>query len=381
MKETVLLQPKRRIKMNIDFLKKDIVFTISLLLATISCLFHLPKIEYINFHVLISLFTLMIAIKAFEELKVLDKVAIHILNKSQNSRAVSATLILLCFFSSMFVTNDVALLTFVPLALLIGQKTKMPMMETIILQTIAANLGSSLTPMGNPQNLFIYSHYELTPLPFFMTVLFLAIIGLSVVYFMIHRLPKRELQVNLIPEKMENKHAAFIWGIVLAVIIASIFGFIPYAVSLMITLFAALILNWKILLKIDYFLLITFVCFFIFIGNISNLNVVQTLASEGLKDSTSVFFVSILSSQFISNVPASLLLASFTEEWQPLLLGVNIGGLGTIIASLASVISYKLFLSANPEDGKKYFIQFSIYNFGFLVVLILIQYMFIHLMT
>jgi Na+/H+ antiporter NhaD/arsenite permease-like protein len=374
-KETVLLQPKRKIKIKLAFLKKDLVFTVSLLLAIGSCLFHLPKMHYINFHVLISLFTLMIAIKAFEELKVLDYVAIRILNKSQNSRSVSAILIFLCFFSSMFVTNDVALLTFVPLSLLIGQRTDLPMMKTIILQTIAANLGSSLTPMGNPQNLFIYSHYELTPLPFFMTVLFLAIIGLIAVYIMIQRLPKTELKIRLDTVKMENQKACIVWGLVLAVIIASIFGFIPPSFSLVSTLLAALILNRKLLLKIDYFLLITFVCFFIFIGNISNLSVIQSLASTSLTDATSVFFISILSSQFISNVPAALLLAPFTEDWKPLLLGVNIGGLGTIIASLASVISYKLFLSANPGNGKKYLIQFSIYNFGFLIILTILQYL------
>ncbi len=350
------------------------VFTISIVLAAGSCLFQSPKIEYLNFPVLISLFNLMLAIKAFEELRVLDKFAISILNKCNNSKSVSAILILLCFFSSMFMTNDVALLTFVPLTLVISRKTKMPMMETIILQTIAANIGSSLTPMGNPQNLFIYSFYGITPMPFFMTVLLLAILGIICLYFFIRRLDKKELKVEIPPIQITDPKKTMVWGMVLIIIIASIFGVIPFQVAFIVTLIIVAILNRKLLFKIDYLLLLTFICFFIFVGNISNTNAVHVLASASLKDSASVYFNSILLSQFISNVPASILLAEFTSNWKPLLLGVNIGGLGTIIASMASVISYKLYIQSYPNQGKKYLLKFSLYNFSFLFVLTLIPY-------
>jgi Na+/H+ antiporter NhaD/arsenite permease-like protein len=373
-KESVLIQPKRKVKLKLGFLKKDLVLTISLLLAAASCFIHPPKLEYINFHVLGSLFNLMLAIKAFEELRLLDKFAIGLLNKCQNSKSVSTILILLCFFSSMFVTNDVALLTFVPLTIVIGKKANLPMMETIILQTIAANLGSSLTPMGNPQNLFIYSYYEITPKSFFTTVLFLAILGISALYFFIRKLPKTELKVEMTPVTKVDRKQAMIWGLVLAIIIASIFGVIHYQVAVIITLITVLKLNRKLLKQIEYLLLLTFICFFIFSGNISNSAVVQSLATERLNNSTSVYFSSILLSQLISNVPASIFLASFTTDWKPLLLGVNIGGLGTIIASLASVISYKLFIQTHPNEGKRYLIKFSFYNVSFLVFLTLIQY-------
>lgn len=374
MKETVLVQQKKRTKLDLSFLKKDMVFTISLVLAAGSCIFQTPKIEYLNFPVLISLFNLMLAIKAFEELKVLDKFAISILNKCNNSKSVSAILISLCFFSSMILTNDVALLTFVPLTLVISRKTKMPMMETIILQTIAANIGSSLTPMGNPQNLFIYSFYGLTPKPFFMTVLLLAILGIISLYFFLQRLDKKELKVEIPPIQVNDPKRTMVWGIVLVVIIASIFGIIPYQAALFITLMTAAIKNRKLLFKIDYFLLLTFICFFIFVGNISNTNAVHTMASANLKDSDSIYFNSILLSQFISNVPASILLAEFTSNWRPLLLGVNIGGLGTIIASMASVISYKLYIQSYPSQEKKYLLKFSVYNFLFLALLTFIPY-------
>lgn len=242
------------------------VFTISLILAIASCFLHTPKLEYINPKVMVSLFNLMIAIKAFEELKLLDKFAITILNKCNNSRTVSAILISLCFVCSMFVTNDVALLTFVPLTLIISKKTNMKMMETIILQTVAANIGSSLTPMGNPQNLFIYSYYGIKPMAFFATILLIAVLGIGLMYFSIKRLPKSELKVELPTISIVNRKEALIWGIVLAVIIASILGLISYQIGLMITLITVVLLNRNLLLKIDYLLLITFLSFLFSLG-------------------------------------------------------------------------------------------------------------------
>lgn len=350
------------------------VFTISLVLAVGSCLFQSPKIQYLNFPVLISLFNLMLAIKAFEEIRVLDKFAISILNKCNNSKSVSAILILLCFFSSMIVTNDVALLTFVPLTLVISRKTKMPMMETIILQTIAANIGSSLTPMGNPQNLFIYSHYGIKPLPFFMSVFLLAILGIISLYFFVRRLEKKELKVEITQIQITNPKKTLVWSMVLVIIIASIFGVLHYQVAFIITIMSVVILNRKLLLKIDYLLLLTFICFFIFVGNLSNTNALHTLASASLKDADSIYFNSIILSQLISNVPASILLAEFTSNWKPLLLGVNIGGLGTIISSMASVISYKMYIQSDPTQAKKYLLKFSLYNFSFLAFLTIIPY-------
>jgi Na+/H+ antiporter NhaD/arsenite permease-like protein len=197
MKELVIRQKQKKLDLNLAFLKKDLVLTISLSLAILSCFIHPPKWAYINFKVLVSLFNLMLAIKAFEDLKLLDKFAVTILNKCSDSRMLSAILILLCFFTSMFVTNDVALITFVPLTLIISNKTQLNMMEIIILQTIAANIGSSLTPMGNPQNLFIFSYYEIKPLQFLTTVLLLAVVGISTFSFVIYNLKNKLLHVDL----------------------------------------------------------------------------------------------------------------------------------------------------------------------------------------
>lgn len=375
MKELVFAQPKKRVTMNLNFLKKDLVFTISLILALFSCLIQTPKLQYINLDVIVSLFNLMIVIKALEELKLLDHVAITILAKNNNSRAVSATLVVLCFVSSMFVTNDVALLTFVPLTIIISRTTGMNMMETVILQTIAANIGSSLTPMGNPQNLYIFSHYDLGAAPFFAAIIIIGIVGISLLLFSVKRLPKTQLKMDLPNINIQNRNHTIIWGLLLIVIIASIFGVISPLLACFATFSVIILLNRSLLFKIDYLLLLTFIFFFITIGNISSLQEVQALASESLKDSTSVYFSSIFLSQIISNVPASILLSNFTGDWKALLVGVNVGGLGTIVASLASVISYKLFCNANPTQKTAYLVKFSIYNIAFLVILALVQYL------
>lgn len=342
--------------------KKDIIFTISFILAAASCFIYAPKINYIDFKVIASLFNLMIVVKAFEDLKLLDMFAISILNKCQNSRRVSLVLIMLCFFCSMLITNDVALLTFVPLTLIISKKSDIPMGETIIFQTLAANIGSSLTPMGNPQNLFIFSHYGLTASQFFSTICLFAVSGAVWLYLLNRRAKNINLDVKLTPVKIEDKLKTLLWIVLFLIITASILGAISYKIVFIITFLAALILDKHLLIKIDYLLLATFICFFIFIGNISNIAAVNAYMGEHLKGTYSVYFGSIISSQFISNVPSAILLSKFTSSWKPLLLGVDIGGMGTIIASLASVISYKLFIRANPNEGRIYMKKFSIYN-------------------
>lgn len=353
----------------IDIFRKDIVFTIALTLAVASCFVYTPKLQYIDFKVIFSLFNLMLVVKAFEELKILDKVAIEIVNKYSNYRKISFVLILMCFFSSMLITNDVALITFVPLTLIIGSKTKVLMIDTIIFQTLAANIGSSLTPMGNPQNLFIFSHYGLAPVQFFSAIGSLVLIGGIWLYILNKKIKSEALEVKLTTIKLENKGEAIIWASVFCIITASILGFVSYQLAFIATLLTVFILNKSLLTKIDYLLLITFACFFIFIGNISNMEAISTFMSGNLRSSSSVYLASILTSQFISNVPAAILLSNFTDNWKALLLGVSIGGMGTIVASLASVISYKLFIKDNPQEGRRYIFKFSMYNLSSLILL------------
>ncbi len=369
MAENIYRLNKKLLDSGFNILKKDKVFTIAFILAAASCFVYTPKLEYIDFKVLFSLFNLMLVVKAFEELKILDKVAVSIVNRYSSMSKISLVLILLCFFSSMFITNDVALITFVPLTLIISKATQTSMVDTIIFQTLAANLGSSLTPMGNPQNLYIFSFYKLTLVQFFTTVSLITVLGGIWLYILNSRLKTFSLDVELPSIKIENKNEAIVWGIVFCIISASILGVISYKFAFIVTIFTVLIINKSLLVSIDYLLLVTFVCFFIFIGNVSNIGLIYSYMGEHLKSSASVYVSSMIFSQFISNVPAAILLSKFTDNWRPLLLGINIGGMGTIIASLASVISYKLFIKDNPQKSKAYMIRFSIYNFISLILL------------
>lgn len=358
-----------------DFFRTDIVFTISFVLALASCAAAQPQAGYIDFRVLVCLFNLMIVIKAFEELRLLEKLSVGILNRCRDSRGLSFVLIGLSFFASMIFTNDVALMTLVPLALIIGRKSGLDMTLTVVFQTLAANIGSSLTPMGNPQNLYIYSFYNLQAGQFFSAVgifVFLGLIWLAA----INRFGRNEsLEVSLEKVELGDKRTCIAWTIVFIIIVLSVFRLIDYRAAFAVTMAAVLMMNRKLLLKADYRLLMTFFCFFIFIGNVSNFPAVGNLLKNLLKSGTSAYFGSVLLSQVISNVPCAILLSGFTSNWKELLLGVNTGGMGTIIASLASVISYKLYIGEKPENAGRYMLKFSIWNTAGLILFTGINYL------
>lgn len=363
-----------RLQYLLTVLKNDPVFAISLALALLSCFFAQPKIDYINFNVLACLFNLMIVVKAFEELRLLDKFAVGIINRCTDSRKISLIMILLSFFASMIITNDIALITLVPLTLIIGRKTNMNVLLTVILQTMAANIGSSLTPMGNPQNLYIFSYYKLTALQFFAPLILFAVSGLIWLYILNLKTPKFDLNIAMDSIEIKDGLKTAIWAMLFCIIILSVFGVVNYAAVLFLTVALTFIINKRLFRKVDYLLLFTFVCFFIFIGNISSIPAVTDFMKLHLGSSGSTYFCAILLSQVISNVPCSIFLSKFTCYWRELLLGVNIGGLGTLIASLASVISYKLFVKENPESSGKYLIKFSIYNLLSLAIFTVINY-------
>lgn len=362
-----------------EFIKKDMILIISLLLALISCFFSIPKLEYIDFKVLILLFNLMIVIAAFKELKILDNIAINLLKKCTSLLSLNLILVLLTFFTSMLVTNDVALITFIPLTIIISKKSNIDILKTVIFQTIAANLGSSFTPMGNPQNLYIYSFYNLKPNDFFKTTSPLVLISLLFLLFIVAKNKNKEISFKLDNVEITNKKFTLVFTLLFFIILLSVFHLINYKLVFLITIITVIFTNKKLFLKVDYSLLLTFIGFFIFIGNISALDNVRLFMEEILKSKESTFMTSIITSQVISNVPATILLSNFTNYTNELLLGVNIGGLGTLIASLASVISYKFYSNEFPTETNKYLKFFIFYNILGLAILIPIIYLFIHL--
>lgn len=374
MSQIIQTQKGKKKSSFIEFLKKECVLVIAVTLAILSSFISIPKLSYIDFNVLILLFNLMVVVTAFKELKVLDSIAIGLLKKCNTYTSISLALVFITFISSMIVTNDVALITFVPLSIVIARKANINVLKIVVFQTLAANLGSSFTPMGNPQNLFIYSFYNLSPIDFFKITLPIVVLAVLFLVLLVFKDKKMNLSLDLEDVKIDNKRDVYLFGGLFLIILLSVFHVIDYKVTFLITIVMVLILNKKLFSQVDYSLLITFIGFFIFVGNISTMDVVKNFMEGILNSPQSTFLASVLSSQVISNVPATMLLSGFTDHFKELLLGVNIGGMGTLIASLASVISYKIYASEFGNDN--YMKSFTFYNILGLIIFVPIAYMF-----
>ena len=366
-----------------SWIKQEIVFVISFLLSFVSSLVAVAQknsidfLQAIDFRVLAILLSLMLVIAGFQNLGVFSFCAKKLCSKIKNLRTLSLTLILLCFFSSMLITNDVALITFVPFAILILKQTDNLKFSAfiIVMQTIGANLGSILTPLGNPQNLFLYSKMQITLFDF-IKILF-PYCALSFILILIFNLfiPKNKIQqINLENQNIKTFSKKdikdiLLFSVLFILCLLSVLNLIPYYFVLVIVFLSVGIYNKKLLLQADYILLLTFVCFFIFTHNISNFTSIKTLL-ENLVDKKE-FLISLITSQFISNVPSALLLEPFSKNLTKLLLGVNIGGLGTLVASLASLISFKIYSKEKILSGKNFFITFTLLNLIFIFILLL----------
>lgn len=380
---------KKNVLKIIAFLKKDVVLTAALLsgiLSSIVCKQPIKEIiSSIDFKVLSLLFCLMTVIAAFKSINVLDVFSQKLLQKCGTIRSVYFVLCALVFFSSAIVTNDVALLTFVPITLIVCKQAKIAPLKLIVLETLAANLGSCITPMGNPQNLFIYSFYKMSNADFFSTTLKIGIFSffLLIPFIFFDTRNSKSNNINISTKIgtsiIQKDFSIIIYTVLLIINLLSVFHIINSNISFIITFTAIIITNYRLLLKVDYSLLLTFAGFFIFTSNISSIAEVQNFLKNALNSSFNTFFASLGLSQIISNVPAALLLSNFTENSKILLAGVNVGGLGTIVASLASVISYKLYQKADiPLEKKEPFLKtFTIYNVIFLIILIFFCILFI----
>lgn len=358
----------------IQYIKNEVVLFIAIILALLTSFFSMPKLSYIDFKVLILLFNLMIVIAAFKEFNIMNYIASIFIKKCSSYKSLTIALISMCFFSSMIVTNDVSLITFVPLTLIICSSINVNPIKIIVFETIASNLGSSLTPMGNPQNLFLYSYFNISPIEFFKITLPLTLISLILLLIFTLKGKNYKLNVEISKTVIKNKKLSIIFFLLFIIILLSVFHIINYKIVFVITIITTIIFDKKLLIKIDYSLLITFIGFFIFIGNISSIETIRIFISDILNNELNTYIGGIISSQFISNVPATMLLSGFTDYYKELLLSVNIGGLGTLIASLASVISYKLYSKEFRSESKLYLKEFTKYNFIFLIILVPIIY-------
>ena len=359
------------------FLKKNLVMVIAFAAAAITTIFVPIDKEYVgyfDFKTLACLFCVLAVVCALKNINFFFILAKKIVILFKNAKICVLMLVYITFIGSMLIANDMALLTFLPLGYLVLESTgkKKYMAFTFIMQNIAANLGGMLTPFGNPQNLYLYTKFEIPNLEFMSIMLppFLLAISLITLCCLIFvKSEPLEVSDEFVPM---NKKRAVLYLALFALSIAIVFRGIPYWVGLVIIPAVLIFADRRALKMVDYPLLLTFFFFFIFSGNMARIEAVRNLFSMLLGKSTLVF--SILSCQVISNVPSAILLSQFTENYRELLLGVNIGGVGTLISSLASLITFREYVKNNA--GKKryplyYILLFSAFNFAFLIILTL----------
>ena len=348
------------------FFKKEPVLSVSALCMLISTFFVPPSgayLGYIDFRVLALLFCLMAVVAGLQRHGLFTWLAGRLLTGKKQRRTLFLLLILLPFFSSMLVTNDVALITFVPFAILILELTGQQnyMIFVVVMQTVAANLGSMATPVGNPQNLYLYSAFGLSAAEFFRTVLPYTLLALPLLALSVLFCAGGDLSVSLPKEHaLGDKRRILLYLALFILCLLSVFHVLHYAVLLAVVCAALFIADRSLYRTMDYGLLLTFVCFFIFAGNIGAIGSVRSVLQGMLAGQP--LLASALASQIISNVPAAVLLSGFTDNWRALMLGTDIGGLGTPIASLASLISFRLYMKAKGANGGRYMGFFLLVN-------------------
>ena len=362
-----------------NFCKSHIVLCVATAAALISACIIPPDAAYLGYFdlsTLSCLFLTLAVVAALRNIKFFTILARKIVAVAGNLRTLSLALVYITFIGSMLIANDMALITFLPLGYfaLTAAKQEKHMAYIFILQNISANLGGMLTPFGNPQNLYLYSYFSI-PTGEFTDIMLppfcLAVAMLTVCCLL---LPATHLEIDgSFPERLNLRRTALYLAL-FAFSILIVFRVVPFWVGLILIPAVLLIADRDALAAVDYPLLLTFVMFFIFAGNASRMAVLQELLSSLLQKST--LLVSTLSCQVISNVPSAILLSRFTENYRELLLGVNIGGTGTLIASLASLITYSEFKLLRPAEGKKYLLLFTLLNVIFLAVLTAAAYFF-----
>lgn len=356
----------------ISFFKANTVFCLAAFLAFVTAFFVLPSmdyISYIDFRVLGLLFSLMTVVAGLQKAGIFAMVTVRLFRLLHTVRQMAGVMIFACFFASMWITNDVSLITFVPFALVAFHESgeEKELIKVVVLQTIAANLGSMCTPVGNPQNLYLYLVSGMDALSFVSLLLPYTVISfllLCLSLFLFPARPVKPLDGGLVHWPI---HQLVLYGVLFLFCMMTVGNILDWRLTTGLVLGAVLFFDRPVLKRVDYILLLTFAAFFIFIGNLKHIDFIYnflTAHTEGHE-----FLVSLLASQVISNVPAAILLSGFTENYAGLMLGTDIGGLGTLIASMASLISYKIYTARLGQAGKFLF-TFTWMNGVFLVILV-----------
>lgn len=359
------------------FFKNEIVTVLSFLLAVVSSFFVAPSekyLDYIDFRTISLLFCLMIIMAGLNALGVFKKLAYMLLRQVNNTLQLVLTFVLLCFFCSMVITNDVALITFVPFTIITfniaGFKRKI--IYTVVLETVAANLGSMLTPIGNPQNLYLVSAFDIGIADFVKTILPYALLSLVMLVLASLFSGKESVKIkDAYTGEKTNIKPVILYGILFLFALLCVLRLVHFLVLLAAVTISLLIFDRRIFLKVDYSLLFTFIFLFIFIGNLGSIEAVSDYLYRIV--SGNEVLTGVISSQIISNVPAAILLSGFTNNTNALLIGVNLGGLGTLIASMASLISFK-FIQQEKINCIRYLSVFTAVNIIFLAANLILYF-------
>lgn len=322
-----------------DFFKDETVFAISLFLAIISCFFVKPSLNYLNYinwYTIALLFVIMLIVEVFKNLAVFEILVRKVLTRIQNTRVLVLTLVFICFFSSIIITNDVSLILFVPFAILSLKKINRPdlVIVTVCLQTIAANVGCMILPTGAPHNIVLYIASNIPFESFFLLLLPYVVVSVIFIVAVIFAIPKYDISLPDLGEVHFYKKHFF----------------------------------KRVILGVDYYLLLTFVALFILIGNLENISFFNLLFKEWITGNEVIF--AIVASQVISNVPAAMLLSGFSSNFEAIIIGINIGGFGTLIASMANLISYNILIREYSEFKLRYLIIFTALNIALLGILL-----------
>ena len=352
--------------------KKNIVFCVAAAAAVITACFVPPDkayLDYFDWKTLACLFLTLAVVCALRNIKFFTIVARRLVKISGNLRSLFLMLIAITFLGSMLIANDMALITFLPLGYFALSVTKQEkyMAYLFILQNISANLGGMLTPFGNPQNLYLYSYFNIPTGEFCSIMLPPFLLAITLLVLCCLPIKATPLTIQDSFKERLNKKRTMLYLVLFALSLLIVFRVIPYWIGLILITGVLLWKDREALLMVDYGLLGTFFFFFIFAGNLARIDAVNEVISSLLAKDT--LLVSVLSCQGISNVPTAILLSQFTEDYRSLLLGVNIGGTGTLIASLASLITFSEFRVLYPGHSKQYFWMFTAINAGFLVVM------------
>lgn len=330
------------------FIKREIVLVISLIAAILSCFFVDSRpnyLEAIHFHTLFLLSALMIAVEGLASTGLFSYLAVNLVQHAKNSRRLCLVFGLITCFAAMFLTNDVALLVFVPFAIrafTIAKDQGRSLMITCVVMTLGAIVGASLTPIGNPHNLYLYDYFEMTPLEFFSVSVPMVLIGIALIILWSRAVPKRVINTVQFESPQVNPH----WkNYAFLLILCTVFSILhlPTEILLLLVGIPVFFLNRALFKRINYSLLLTFTCFFILVANLTHIDQITQLLTALV--SKNAYLAAVIACQFISNVPASVALSPFTQAGTALMVGTNVGGLGMIYASMASLITFRLYNS------------------------------------